>query len=50
VASPEAARRRVWEASITSADGKLVAKGSVRLLCLDQSREIAGSSPEGKLK
>ena len=33
---------QVWEASITTADDKIVAKGSVRLLCLDQDREIAG--------
>jgi uncharacterized protein (TIGR00369 family) len=41
---------QVWEASITTADGKLVAKGSVRLLCLDQGREIAGRSPEAATK
>jgi len=31
---------QVWEASITTSDGKLVAKGSVRLLCIDQGSEI----------
>jgi len=36
---------QVWEASITTADDKIVAKGSVRLLCLDQDREIAGRPP-----
>ena len=36
---------QVWDASITTAGGKLVAKGSVRLLCLDQDREIAGAPP-----
>lgn len=33
---------QVWEASITTAAGKLVAKGSVRLLCLEQGHDIAG--------
>jgi uncharacterized protein (TIGR00369 family) len=41
---------QVWEAGITTADGKLVAKGSVRLLCLDPGRDIAGRPPEGTLK
>ena len=31
---------QVWEAGITTAEGKLVAKGSVRLLCLEQGHPI----------
>jgi uncharacterized protein (TIGR00369 family) len=41
---------QVWEASITTGDGKLVAKGSVRLLCLEQGRDLAGRPTETKLK
>lgn len=31
---------QVWEASIATAEGKVVAKGSVRLLCLEQDHPI----------
>jgi uncharacterized protein (TIGR00369 family) len=41
---------QLWETTITSADGKVVAKGTVRLLCLEQGRELAGQVPEAKLK
>lgn len=40
---------QVWEASIATLDGKLVAKGSVRLLCIDQGRELAGKPVEPKM-
>ena len=40
---------QVWEATITSPDGKVVAKGSVRLLCLDQGRALAGKPVDSAL-
>jgi hypothetical protein len=30
----------VWEAWVRDGDGKLVAQGRVRLLCLDEKREL----------
>jgi uncharacterized protein (TIGR00369 family) len=35
-------RSQVWEASAHTEDGKLVATGRVRLLCLDAGSELAG--------
>lgn len=35
-------RSQVWEASVRTEDGKLVASGRVRLLCLDAGTELAG--------
>jgi len=32
----------VWEATITDAEGKLVARGTVRILCVDEDRKLAG--------
>ena len=37
-------RSQVWEASARTADGKLVASGRVRLLCLDAGAELAGEA------
>jgi 1,4-dihydroxy-2-naphthoyl-CoA hydrolase len=31
---------QMWEATVTDPDGKLVAKGHVRLLCIDDKREL----------
>lgn len=33
---------QVWEVSITDAEARLVARGTVRLLCIDEERPIAG--------
>jgi uncharacterized protein (TIGR00369 family) len=41
-------RSQVWEASARSEDGKLVAAGRVRLLCLDAGSELAGEEVEVK--
>jgi uncharacterized protein (TIGR00369 family) len=35
-------RSQVWEASARTEDGKLVASGRVRLLCLEAGTELAG--------
>ncbi len=37
-------RTQVWETTIVDADGKVVASGRVRLLCLDPGAEIAGET------
>ena len=37
-------RTQVWEAEVRDASGRIVAKGSVRLLCLDAETELAGST------
>jgi uncharacterized protein (TIGR00369 family) len=34
-------RSQVWEASVTSADGKVAARGTVRLLCIDPA-DVSG--------
>jgi uncharacterized protein (TIGR00369 family) len=34
-------RTQVWEASVTTADGKVAARGTVRLLCIDPA-DVAG--------
>jgi uncharacterized protein (TIGR00369 family) len=41
-------RSQLWEASARSEDGKLVAAGRVRLLCLDAGSELAGEEVEVK--
>ena len=35
-------RSQVWEATSRDADGRLIASGRVRLLCLDPDSELAG--------
>jgi len=40
---------QAWEASVTGEDGKLVATGRVRLLCLAAGTELAGRTPEAKI-
>jgi uncharacterized protein (TIGR00369 family) len=35
-------RSQVWEGTVTSEDGKIVATGRVRLLCLDADASLAG--------
>ena len=37
-------RSQLWEAAARTADGKLVASGRVRLLCLDAGAELAGEA------
>jgi len=37
---------QVWEGWVRDADGKLVARGTVRLICLDQNEQLAGRSLE----
>jgi len=39
-------RTQVWEATVTSEDGKTVATGRVRLLCLDGDASLAGKKVE----
>ncbi len=39
-------RTQVWETTITGEDGKLVAKGSVRLICLPLGSDLAGAPIE----
>jgi uncharacterized protein (TIGR00369 family) len=39
-------RSQVWEGTITSEDGKIVATGRVRLLCLDGDANLAGKKVE----
>ncbi len=41
-------RSQVWEASARTEDGKLVASGRVRLLCLDAGTELAGEEVQVK--
>jgi uncharacterized protein (TIGR00369 family) len=36
----------VWEASITNAEGKLVSRGTVRILCIDEERQLGGPPPQ----
>ncbi|HEY8211705.1 MAG TPA: PaaI family thioesterase [Myxococcaceae bacterium] len=33
---------QVWEGSVRDAEGRLVARGTVRLICLDASEQLAG--------
>ena len=35
-------RSQVWEGTVTDESGKLVAKGSVRLICLEADADVAG--------
>lgn len=37
-------RTQVWEGSVRDGDGRLLATGRVRLLCLDPGTELAGQS------
>lgn len=37
-------KTQVWETTITEADGRVVAIGRVRLLCLDPGADIAGET------
>lgn len=37
-------RTQVWEATVTDADGALLATGRVRLMCLDAGADLAGST------
>ena len=39
---------QVWEATVAGADGKTVATGRVRLLCLAPGTDLAGGKPEAK--
>jgi uncharacterized protein (TIGR00369 family) len=41
-------RTQLWEATITDATGRLVAKGTVRLLCLEADAPVAGGSIDVK--
>lgn len=34
---------QVWEGTITDAEGKLVARGTVRILCVDEARPLGGA-------
>jgi uncharacterized protein (TIGR00369 family) len=40
---------QVWEATITNAEGKTVATGRVRLLCLEPGAVVAGEAPRAGL-
>ncbi len=40
---------QVWEATITNAEGKTVATGRVRLLCLEPGTVVAGEAPRAGL-
>jgi uncharacterized protein (TIGR00369 family) len=40
-------RSQVWEAAIVSDDGKIAARGTVRLLCLDDGTALAGKNTGG---
>lgn len=42
-------RSQLWEATILDADGKTVATGRVRLLCLEPGSELAGEKASAKL-
>ena len=35
-------RTQVWDATVTDADGALLATGRVRLMCLDAGADLAG--------
>lgn len=37
-------RPQVWDATVTDADGALLATGRVRLMCLDAGAELAGQT------
>ncbi|HYV49426.1 MAG TPA: PaaI family thioesterase [Myxococcaceae bacterium] len=37
---------QVWEGWVRDAEGKLVARGSVRLICLEQTEKLAGRALE----
>jgi uncharacterized protein (TIGR00369 family) len=39
-------RSQVWEGTVTDAEGRLVAKGRVRLLCLEPDVAVAGQKVE----
>ncbi|MGZ5970323.1 MAG: PaaI family thioesterase [Polyangiales bacterium] len=39
-------RSQVWEGTVTSEDGKIVATGRVRILCLDGDANLAGKKVE----
>ncbi len=38
-------RTQAWEATVTDANGKLLATGRVRLLCLEPETDLAGKKP-----
>ena len=40
---------QLWEATVTGPDGKLVASGRVRLLCLEAGTELAGGVPRAEV-
>ncbi|MFO0616859.1 MAG: PaaI family thioesterase [Polyangiaceae bacterium] len=42
-------RSQLWEGTIVDADGKIVATGRVRLLCLEPDAALAGEKPSAKL-
>jgi uncharacterized protein (TIGR00369 family) len=42
-------KTQVWDAKVLDSDGKLVATGRVRLLCLDKDEELAGEPVRGPL-
>jgi len=42
-------KTQVWEAKVEDADGKVVATGRVRLLCLDNDEQLAGEQVRGPL-
>jgi uncharacterized protein (TIGR00369 family) len=39
-------RTQVWEAGVTDEDGRMIAKGRVRLICLDAHADLAGKKIE----
>ncbi|MHB8419711.1 MAG: PaaI family thioesterase [Myxococcales bacterium] len=43
-------RSQLWEGSVTDASGRLIAKGTVRLLCLEGDVELAGAKVENRLR
>ncbi len=51
VATPVTRGRKtqVWEAKVQDGDGRVVATGRVRLLCLDQEEALAGEQVRGPL-
>ena len=42
-------RTQVWEARVLDDQGRVVAQGRVRLLCLEQEQELAGEQVRGTL-
>jgi 1,4-dihydroxy-2-naphthoyl-CoA hydrolase len=40
---------QVWEATVSDEDGKVVATGRVRLLCLNPGTDLAGGAPPASL-